>query len=163
MPVFALLPIIVIGIVIAVSRSAAEQKKRAEQARRAAQMQAEAPVQEGQTSYTPVRPSVQIPGSKREAAATAAQKTNQSPLTKPSKPAQSMHPGHDYCALRPDDPKAQNGGHPEHDDCALRPEERKGSASAAAITGGTPLSLEPDDIVRGVLFSEILGKPKALR
>ena len=101
MPVFALLPIIVIGIVIAVSRSAAEQKKRAEQARRAAQMQAEAPVQEGQTSYTPVRPSVQIPGSKREAAATAAQKTNQSPLTKPSKPAQSMHPGHDYCALRP--------------------------------------------------------------
>ena len=162
MPVFALLPIIVIGIVIAVSRSAAEQKKRAEQARRAAQMQAEAPVQEGQTSYTPVRPSVQIPGSKREAAATAAQKTNQSPLTKPSKPAQSMHPGHDYCALRPDDPNAKNGGHPEHDLCALDPEDKKAPATVPQ-SGNTLLNFTPDNILRGVLFSEVFGRPKALR
>ena len=162
MPVFALLPIIVIGIVIAVSRSAAEQKKRAEQARRAAQMQAEAPVQEGQTSYTPVRPSVQIPGSKREAAATAAQKTNQSPLTKPSKPAQSMHPGHDYCALRPDDPKAAKGEHPEHDLCSLNPEDKK-TPAAQPQNGNALLNFTPDDILRGVLFSEVFGKPKALR
>lgn len=167
MPVFALLPIIVIGIVIAVSRSAAEQKKRAEQARRAAQMQAEAPEQEGQTSYTPVRPSVQIPGSKREAAATAAQKTNRSPLTKPSKPAQSMHPGHDYCALRPDDPKADDPDqHPDHELCSLDPEEivqEVPEGASAAQGGGMPLNLAPDAILNGVIFSEVFGKPKALR
>lgn len=170
MPVFIFFPIIIgVGVVIAsiAASRQSEQKKRAEQARRAAQMQAEAPEQEGQTSYTPVRPSVQIPGSKREAAATAAQKTNRSPLTKPSKPVQSMHPGHDYCALRPDDPKADDPDqHPDHELCSLDPEEivqEIPEGASAAQGGGMPLNLAPDAILNGVIFSEVFGKPKALR
>ena len=164
MPVFALLPLIVIGIVIAVARNAAATKQREAQARAARERQNAAPVPPLQQTPTPVRPSVRIPTPAQEGPRSEERVRLEARVQpKPAQKAQKMHADHDFCALRPDDPKAQNGGHPEHDDCALRPEERKGSASAAAITGGTPLSLEPDDIVRGVLFSEILGKPKALR
>jgi hypothetical protein len=79
-----------------------------------------------------------------------------------------MHPGHDFCSLKPDSPKDQ--AHPQHDMCALQPEdakEQKASQTRTGVpalqTGGTALNLTPDNIVRGVLFSEIFGKPKSLR
>ena len=61
MPIFALFPIVIIGIVIAAVRSAAEQKKRQEIQRRAQEAQREEAVSEGQANYTPVKPSVQVP------------------------------------------------------------------------------------------------------
>ena len=150
----AVLPLIVVGVVIAIVLRSVEQNRRQEAQRRAAEMKQPQTPSEGQAQYTPVRPSVQAAPVRRE------------PAFRPEGTAvkgPSMHQEHDLCALKQETPNA-NGKHPEHDDCALRPEERKEPASAAAAkTGGTLLSLEPDDIVRGVLFSEILGKPKALR
>ncbi len=54
--------------------------------------------------------------------------------------------------------------HAEHDLCALDSDgSEKTEAVPALQTGGTSLNLTPDNIVRGVLFSEIFGKPKSLR
>ncbi|MBQ5992648.1 MAG: hypothetical protein IJL62_08975 [Clostridia bacterium] len=165
MPIFALFPIVIIGIVIAAVRSAAEQKKRQEIQRRAQEAQREEAVSEGQANYNPVKPSVQVPVRRAEPAprpAPTVQKAYQSPLANAQKPAQQMHPGHDFCALRPDDPKAKDPKkHPEHDLCALRPDA--GQPHGTVQTAGSPLNLTPDAILNGVIFSEIFGKPKALR
>ena len=56
--------------------------------------------------------------------------------------------------------------HPEHELCALRPEEAhpQGAAHAeVSHNAGSLLDFTPDNILRGVLFSEVFGKPKALR
>lgn len=171
MPFVMVLPLIIIGIAIAVSRSAAEQKKRAEALRRAEERQREETSVEGQVSYTPVRPSVQVPTvRKAETAPKPVQPVQQAYRSPLAQPAQQMHPGHDFCALRPDDPKATNPQkHPDHDLCAIRPEDAKGKQPSAkqsvpaAECSGTPLNLTPQEILNGVIFSEILGKPKALR
>lgn len=166
------LPLIVLGIVITIIKKAAEQNKRAEEMRRAAQKQAEQPAFEGQQSYTPVRPSVQVPPVRKATPAPqsvpSVGKAYQSPLAKPAQ----THPTHDDCSLRSDAKKAPTPPwqHPEHEDCSLdegtaskpAPYSLKKNGSALR-TGGTDLDFTPDSVVRGVLFSEILGKPKALR
>jgi hypothetical protein len=169
MPFAALLPFVIVGIVIAVLRNGAEQKKRAEAQRRQAQMQAETPESgEGQARYTPVKPSVQAPPV-RKAPEPRPVPNMQTPFrSQMAKPEKQMHAGHDFCALRPDPPKGKT--HPEHEMCALRPDESGASETAHAhaadrtqANSGTILDFTPDNIVRGVLFSEIFGRPKALR
>ena len=59
MPFLMILPLVVVGIVIATTRKAAEQKKRAEALRREEQVQSNQPAFEGQATYVPVKPSVQ--------------------------------------------------------------------------------------------------------
>lgn len=170
MPFVLVLPFIVIGIVIATVKKAAEQNQRAEAQRRAAQMQREQDASEGQASYTPIRPTVQAPPVRRSEPVprTTVQKAYQSPLAQQSQ----AHPKHDDCSLRPD-AKAQQAPpwkHPQHEDCSLdsetasKPEPYSVGNRVPALQGeGTTLDFTPDNIVRGVLFSEIFGKPKALR
>ncbi len=169
MPFILVLPFIVIGIVVAISKKTAEQNRRAEAQRRAAQMQAEQTASEGQASYVPVRPSVQVPPVRKATPAPnmpqAAQKTYQSSI---SKAPDQMHAGHDFCALRPDTTKGKS--HPDHDNCSLRPEDsdavdtlHASKDSAVQKSSGFDLSFTQDQILNGVIFSEILGKPKALQ
>lgn len=163
MPVFALLPLIVIGIVVAVARNAATTKQREAQARAARERQNAAPVPPRQQTPTPVRPTVRVPAPAQEGPQPE-ERVRLEPRVqpKPAQKAQQMHPDHDFCALRPDDPNAKNGGHPEHDLCALDPEDKKAPATVPQ-SGNTLLNFTPDNILRGVLFSEVFGRPKALR
>lgn len=151
MPFFLVLPLIVIGIVIAFSKKAAEQNKRAEAQRRAAQAQTEQVETEGQASYAPVKPSVQVPPVRKAEAAPKStptvQKAYQSSFAKPDK---KMHPEHEFCALRPEDETAKNPSH-----ASEHVSKRQSPESALLFT--------PDQIRNGVILSEILGKPKALR
>ena len=158
MPFFIVLPFIIIGVVVFYARNAAEQKKRAEQAKRQAER---IPWEKPQTrpSATVPRPTVQTPAPARSSVPTTIptpaaapvrtppiQKTNRSPF---SQPTQQKHPEHDLCALRPEDPKPQE---------PLQPQ-----TCAAQQTNGGLLNFTPDRILNGVIFSEIFGKPKALR
>ncbi len=63
------------------------------------------------------------------------------PVPRPVNPKQ-MHPEHDLCALRSDDPHAQQ---------------------TANASEGTLLNFTPNNILKGILYSEIFGKPKALQ
>lgn len=171
MPFFLVLPFIVIGIVIAAVRKTAEQNRRAEAKRRAREAQAaNEPVSQSRP-YTPVKPSVQVPV--REVSPTP----RTTPTVNPARAAQSVrtsatHPHHEDCALRPDSKTASTPPwqHPHHDDCALdsdtasKPEayavQRHGSALQ---NDGADLELTPENILRGVIFSEVFGRPKALR
>ncbi len=163
MPVFALLPLIVIGIVVAVTRRAAITKQREAQARAARERQDAAPFQPRQQTPMPVRPTVQVPNPAQEGPRPE-ERVRLEPRVqqKPAQKAQKMHTEHDFCALRPDDPKAAKGEHPEHDLCSLNPEDKK-TPAAQPQNGNALLNFTPDDILRGVLFSEVFGKPKALR
>ena len=183
MPFVLVLPFIVIGFFIAASRKA-EQTKRAEAQRRERQLREH---DNERPQPTPVRPSVQVPGSVREgprpeeraqprvgprvqnpsadrSPTQAASPRAQTPRTaaSPAKNAkpQHMHEQHDFCALRPDPPKGQS--HPEHDMCALS-SEQKSVRTSARSNDNALLNLTPEQVLRGVVFSEIFGKPKALR
>ena len=174
MPFVLVLPFIVIGFFIAASRKA-EQTKRAEAQRRERQLREQ---DNERPQPTPVRPSVQVPEehaqprvgprvqnpsadrSPTQAASPRAQtpRTAASPA-KNAKP-QHMHKQHDFCALRPDPPKGQS--HPEHDMCALS-SEQKSVRTSVRSNDNALLNLTPEQVLRGVVFSEIFGKPKALR
>ena len=172
MEFFAVFPLIVIGIVIAVARKAAEQNKRAEAQRRAAQMEREAAFG-GQASQSPVRPSVQVPPV-REATVTP----RTTPTVRPTSPAprvttpKQTHPQHDECALRPDQKTASTPPwkHPQHEDCSLD-SDTAGKPEAYTVQKRVPalqnsaadLDLTPENSLRGVIFSEVFGRPKALR
>ncbi len=170
MPFVLVLPFIVIGIVIAFTRKA-EQAKRAEAQQRERQLREQ---NFGQPQPTPARPSVQVAKPAREGPRPGERVQPQvSPrMQKPAAdrkpvPAQ-MHQGHDFCALRPDTAKGKP--HPDHDLCSLRPEDSKAQKApnapvnaAAKQHAGTLPSFTPDQILNGVILSEILGKPKALR
>ena len=169
MPFVLILPLIVIGIVIATTRKAAEQNKRAEAQRRAAQMQHEAAVG-GQATHSPVKPSVQATPVRR-VEPTPTPRTVQKAYSSPLAKAQA-HPEHEDCSLRPDAkaPQSPPWKHPQHDECSLdretasKPEPYTVNPRNTALRGeGIHLDMTPDNIVRGVLFSEIFGKPKALR
>lgn len=145
MPIIFLFPVAVIVFVIIASRKAAEQKKRAEAMQQAEQTKPVEAPSEGQTAYKPVKPTVQtFPERKAE---------------QPKRPVQQRTRQNAY---------AQAPKHPEHDLCALRPEEHKDGdaherSNDAVHNDGTLLSFTPDNILQGVVFSEIFGKPKALR
>ena len=177
MPFAALLPFVVIAIIIAAIKSA-ETKRQQELKRRQAQEQTQtaAPAPAARP-VQPVRPTVHPtvitpaqqttlrpasdphtssaakPAAPRNAARPAAQRT----------PTASIHPEHDLCAIREDSKKpVPSGKHPEHDLCSL--DETVHTAEAASQkTAGPVLNFTPDNILRGVVFSEIFGKPKALR
>lgn len=153
---FFALPFIAAIIIITTAIRSAEQKKRAEAQRMPQAPQTAAPV-EGQASYMPVRPSVQVPPAREAAAA-------------PTRPYASVHPQHDECALRPDQMKPQPANsHPQHDECSLREDTSKkcgvpaNAPETAQHSGGDLLNFTPDNILRGVVFAEVFGKPKALR
>ena len=143
-------PLIIIGIVIAVTRITTQQRRRAEAQKRAEQVQEEQPVTEGQASYTPVKPSVQIPSARKAQTAPKSTPTVQNAYRSPFAQPLQKHPEPDMCALQPEEPKKNTAPH-EH------------AAIPALQSSGANLNLTPDNIVRGVLFSEIFGKPKALR
>lgn len=169
----ALIPIIIIGVVITMIRSAG-QKQRQEAKRRAqAERQGSEIPAAPQQPYRPVRPTVQTPSDVPPVRTAAPQPKPLSgayvPHEGPPAPEKKLHPEHDNCALdaRLAEQKAKRAAekaHPQHDMCALR-EDTPHAASPvpAAETAGTTLNLTPDNIVRGVLFAEIFGKPKALR
>jgi outer membrane biosynthesis protein TonB len=158
MPFFALLPFIIIAIVIASARSAEMKKQQVLKRRQAEQEQAakSAPTPQKKPpvpARPTVRPTVMQP--RTQSTVTAQTKTNA--------PQKQVHPQHDDCALRPDQKVTTSAQkHPQHEDCSLRPETVSASGASAA-NGGTPLNFTPDNILRGVIFSEIFGKPKALR
>lgn len=58
--------------------------------------------------------------------------------------------------------KAPQQMHPEHDLCALRADGTDAQTAVQSAVRVLP-NLTQDNIVKGVVFSEILGKPKALR
>lgn len=158
MPFAVVLPFVIVGVVIAILRKSVEQNKRQEAQRRAAQMQQEQTVTEGQATYKPVKPSVQVPPVRKASPAWAEGTAPKGSL---------MHQGHDLCALKKEDPKAKNK-HPEHDLCALEPDKVNAQNNAhkkteAPNAHGVRLDFTPDQILNGVILSEILGKPKALR
>ncbi len=179
MELAALLPLIIIGAVISLAVRTAEQKKRQAAQRRAdverQQAQQNMPPVQPKQPYVPVRPTVQAPAPARQAAPAPKPKpADMKPRVgsgafvpmegPPIKNGQKLHQDHDFCSLPTEDPKARKGQHPDHDLCALRPDDPKTRQAAIAPQGGgTILNLTPDNIVSGVLFSEILGKPKALR
>ena len=156
---FFAFPLIAAIIIITTAARSAEQKKRAE-AQRMQQAQETAASVEGQASYTPVRPTVQAPPVRQAAAA-------------PMRPDAygRVHPQHSDCALRPDQKKPQPANkHPQHDLCSLDENApgnsealKKSNAASAQKPGGTILNFTPDNILRGVVFAEVFGKPKALR
>lgn len=158
MPFAAVLPFIVIGIVLAIVRRSVELNKRQQAQNRTAEQQKQQTVSEGQAAYQPVKPSVQVPPVRKETRAWTEGSAPKGP---------SMHRDHDLCALKEEDPKAKNK-HPEHDLCALDPNEINATGGAKAHaqapkTSGPSLTFTPDQILNGVILSEILGKPKALR
>lgn len=188
MPIFALLPpLIIVAIVIAVSRSAEMRRRQEAQKRGNPEQTFRTAPGTAQQPNVPVRPTVQptvtAPRTAPQMQPPYAPHTQQNPYAprtqqqnpyaprpvqqpRPAPMPKIMHEGHDFCALRPDSPKDKP--HPDHDLCALRPEEQTAKESMlknapALQCGGTPLNLTPDNIVRGVIFSEIFGKPKALR
>lgn len=170
MPFAIVLPFIVIMVIITVARASAEQKKREAAKRRLEQMQMEQSVSvEGQAAYTPVRPSVQVPPVRRPLTTPTptpnVQKTMQT--TSAARP-QKMHPNDELCALRPDPPvkKGAEQKHPEHELCALRPEQdhaEKPAAIPSLKLAGSTVNFSANEILTGVLFSEIFGKPKAMQ
>ena len=172
MPFFLVLPFIVIGIVIATVKKTAEQNKRAEAKRRTEEMQASM-TKPDPKPYTPVRPSVQAPPVRGAAPTPRTTPTVQSARTAPKVMTQKQtHPQHDECALRPDSKKAPTPPwqHPEHEECSLdsdttaKPEAYTVQRRAAALhNGNADLELTPENILRGVIFSEVFGRPKALR
>lgn len=158
MPFAAVLPFIVIAVVLAIVRSSVEQNKRRAAQSRQAQTREKQAAFEGQTQYSPVKPSVQAPPVRKETKVWTEGTAPKGPL---------MHQGHDHCAVKQEDPKAKNK-HPEHDLCALDPNTVKAQNDARAQTdaskpNGPLLTFTPDQILNGVILSEILGKPKALR
>ena len=137
------LPLVVIVFVIVASKKAAEQKKRAEAIQRAEQMKQVAAQAEAQRA--PARPSVQNQTVRKEP-----------PARKPTPSAV-----HTKSAQKTAAPQTK---HPQHDLCALRPDEAGRETPAAAQNAeGSILDYDPKSILQGVIFSEVLGKPKALR
>lgn len=156
----AILPFIIIAVIIGVMRYSAQKQQEAR--RRAAVEEQQAQRTQPETHAEPqttVRPSVHVP--------TPSEGPKVNERVKPIEPRYSTkaHPVHDDCALRPETPPKTVAGqkHPSHDDCALRPDEHAEPAAAVSNSGKAPLELTPDKIMEGVLFSEIFGKPKALR
>ncbi len=141
MPFILVLPMIVFGILITVLK-AAEHKKRAQAQQNAPQMQQQQAASEGQASYTPVKPSVQTPSARKVQPTAIAQKEYKASFTQSQK-----HPEHDLCALRPD----------EHE------EQEAHTGASAQHNGKTPVSFSSNNILQGIIYSEIFGKPKALR
>ena len=173
MPFVLVLPLIVIGIVIAASKKAAEQNKRAAAARRNLEQAERNNIPtEGQANYTPVRPSVQVPPVRKAPTAPrpaqTAGKAYQSPFAQQKT---QVHPKHEDCSLRPDSTvkPAPPYQHPKHEDCSLdeqtasKPEIYTAKKGVPMQSEGTKLDFTPDKILNGVLYSEIFGKPKALR
>jgi hypothetical protein len=158
----ALIPLIIISIIFSVLRSA-EQKKRQEAQRQAREQQARAftpqPVQQQQPRPA-VRPTVQAPSPARQAAAPAPLASTLKPTPAPRKTQPTIMEG-------PPSRSAKNSQamHPEHDLCALRSDDPKGTAHAHSTVqqNRSPLQFTPDSILNGVILSEILGKPKAAR
>lgn len=149
MPLLIVLPFIFIGIAAAVMRYSAEQNKRAEAQKRARERQiSERQVPSERPAAAAPRPTVQVP--KPSLGSTPAQKQSGAAATRKDR-------------LPVSQPSSQS--HPEHDLCALRPEDQVNPRTAQTRTqnDGTPLDLTPEKILNGVLFSEIFGKPKALR
>ncbi|MBR4905439.1 MAG: hypothetical protein IKZ44_01130 [Clostridia bacterium] len=172
MPFFLVLPFIVIGIVLATVKKTAEQNKRAEAQRRAEEMQTRQSAAEAKP-YTPVRPSVQVPPVREAAPTPRTTPTVQSARTAPRVTTQKQtHPQHDECALRPDQKTASvpPWKHPQHDECSLEP-DTAAKPEAYAVQRRVPalhnsaadMDLTPENILRGVIFSEVFGRPKALR
>ena len=137
------LPLIVVVFVIVATKKAVEQKKRAEAIQRAEQMKQAAAQAEAQRA--PVRPSVQTQTVRKDPPA-----RKPTPSAVQSKSAQRT--------------AAPQNKHPQHDLCALRPEEAgKEPKNSAENAEGSILDYDPKSILQGVIFSEVLGKPKALR
>ena len=173
MPFAAFIPFIIIGIVIAFARRSAEQQRKQQEARRrAAQAQTVGEQKVPTINRTPqptVRPTVQVPEPAREVPRplpTNPYVQSAAPKAKPAasalKPRTQVRPQPAYEGVPVTTPM-----HKDHDLCAVE-EDPKGSltphAAVSAVSGGgTLLDLKPDNIVRGVLFSEIFGKPKARR
>jgi len=173
MPFFLVLPFIVIGIVIATVKKTAEQNKRAEAQRRTEEMQASLNKQPDPKPYTPVRPSVQVPPVREAAPTQRTTPTVQTARTAPRVTTQKQtHPQHDECSLRPDQKTASKAPwqHPQHDECSLdaetaaKPEAYTVQRRVPALqNSAADLDLTPENILRGVIFSEVFGRPKALR
>ena len=171
----ALIPIIIIGVVITMIRSAG-QKQRQEAKRRAmAEQQKETTVPVAPPKpLEPVRPTVQVPKPSPQTARTGVPQPKPAapaytPHEGPPSPERKLHPEHDNCSLDArlaeyKAKKASEKAHPQHADCALRPETGHAVSSVPATeAAGTDLNFTSDNILRGVIFSEIFGKPKALR
>lgn len=170
----AIIPLIIIGIVITLARSSAERKKQQQAARRRAlderNREPQVPPVIRQTPQPP-QPTVRVPEAVRKAVQ-AEQRPKPQPKPQP-KPAPRVvltegvgteGPGTLIPRVGSDPHPKQK--HPEHDMCALRPEEQEHNAASvgtSAVQNGLTLDLSPENILRGVLFSEIFGKPKALR
>lgn len=148
MPFFLFLPIAAF-VVLSVVISTAKRKAQQEAANQRQQEAAAGTVQPPRPAPAQPRP-VQ-----RTAAAASATVRSQSQMNTPNAQPRP-NPDHNRVAQKP----AQM--HPEHDLCALRPEESD-AHSASKPGEHAPLDLNPDSILNGVILSEILGKPKALR
>jgi len=151
MPLLIVLPFIFIGIAAAVMRYSAEQNKRAEAQNRERERQI---------------PEQQVP-TKRPAAATPRPTVQDPKPSFGSTPAQKQPVSAAKRADRSTVSQPSKQSHPEHDLCALRPEDQAdpdvAQTHAPKQSNGTPLNFTSERILNGVLFSEIFGKPKALR
>lgn len=161
---FIVIPLILISIVFSVMHSA-EQKKRQEAQRQAMEQQAQRtfrPAPAPQTPRPAVRPTVQVPTPARQAAAAprtapAVQNPYQAAYERMQK--QTVHPKHADCAVTND--YAKTTGHPQHDDCAVTDTHDPQSPMKAAAQ--PLLGFAPNQILQGVLYAEVFGKPKALQ
>lgn len=142
-----LIPAIVFGLFFFIFSQIANKQKAAANANRQAY---EAAGGDARPPQTPVmqRPA---PQAKSNPAATRSQPIANMPKTAPrpnldvnrvAKKTEQMHPEHDLCALRADDRRAQ---------------------TAVQTTAGILPNMTQENIVKGLIFSEIIGKPKALR
>ena len=174
----AFIPLIIIGFVITLVTSSAERKKQ----QAAQKMKREYETRNTDPNVPPVRPqpqpvrparpttdTVHMPEAVRKAVQPGSVQKPQprvAPRTFSAEGVGTEGPGKIIPRIKSDPHPQQK--HPEHDLCALSPEDTKPQEAAQAHapaleTSGVVLSFTPNNIVRGVLFSEIFGKPKGLR
>ena len=154
---FYLIPVLLVifGIVFTASKQSLAAKKQEEARKQKFDERQYDPVTPPVRPQTPqpIRPSVQVFEPVRKAVNAA-----QPAVKQESK----QHPQHDLCALREEKP-VKNGAHPQHDMCALDAHTVQARADDSTQPAGTVLNFTPDNILRGVIFAEVFGKPKALR
>lgn len=171
MPFLALLPLIIVGVIISITSRAAAVRKQEEARKRATafderQSNPQMPPVRPQAPQPP-KPTVQPPQYTQYVPPVRlqTQQPTQPRTTQPNTHAAAMKPSTVSSRVSGYEGKpTQAKMHTDHDLCALESED---SVQAAAVPArqsvGTTLALTPDNIVRGVVFAEIFGKPKALR
>lgn len=150
MPFVALLPLLIIGAVVVASMRA-DQMKKQQSARRNSSEQFGKPAEPASRTpieqRRPIQPSVQIPAQK------------QTPRAAAGSPFQSD----------PEGRKSSVNTTAQKQQTAVPRVLPKQDAAQTTIAvpepqaDVSPLSLDPQSVLQGVLFTEILGKPKALR